>query len=430
MKKYIIVMIFLISYVTNSQVEWELSKEFENFKISEIESFSKDTFVFAAEYNSLRNGNITFEWSMHLTTDNGNTWSRIYQDSTSIADLPREPLKIRDMEITKNGTFAFTREDGYLFTSKDYGNSWDSLLIFLPFERSTLLDSFEESIACYTNDGYIIIYDTESKDTSHINIADHNIVFENDVVLLFATKLIMHNNNFFSFLLTDITADSSYSYIHLTKDRGKTWEIIDNPRFYVDVLFVEENIIYGCGSTKPTESGKGDFTGVIDKSTDGGKTWMTVVNGKQIDYFFDVQYFQSLYMNSEYIICAAKTFNSLSTKIGNDNWQFDNLEPTTFENSGFMVDIACDDYGNCLAACQNNYILRNIRSESSISLYNDNNFFEYSSVSIYSYDGQLIFNSSSEFDLGNLYLPPGLYMKVFWNKYGKFIKSEKFIKSN
>ncbi len=414
--------------LTYSQMEWELARDMKGFSHLQVESFSKDTFVVMAYFNSLRNENITFEWSVHLTTDKGNTWSRIYQDSVSIADLPRRERRIDEIKVTDNSEIAFTREDGYLLTSKDYGKTWDSLLIFLPYERGTLLTSYKEYLACYTNEDYIIKYNTITKDTSHIIIPKLDIDFGGDNVQLLERKLYMRNEDEFYFIYTDVTPKAPYSYLHITKDGGATWELRKNPFYYMDMMFLDDNVAYACGSVSPTATPyQGDFTGIIEKSTDGGYNWVNVVNAKDVADTLVFSYFRIIFVSKTRVICNNEGYNTISTKKGEDNWQFDNLEPTTFVNSGQFLDLACDDNDNCLGAFNGNYIVRNVVGvtyvEDDIKDLNIN----YKYVEVYNFSGQKLYESKSEEENVLYDLINGLYLKVYKDNFDNIVRTEKLI---
>ncbi|PKL79905.1 MAG: hypothetical protein CVV25_06400 [Ignavibacteriae bacterium HGW-Ignavibacteriae-4] len=425
MKKIIIILLFLTTCNTYSQIEWELAKEMKNFHETKVEAFSKDTFIISTYFNSLRNENITFEWSIHLTTDRGTTWSRIYQDSVSLADIPRRERRIDQIEVTKNSVIAFTREDGYLLTSNDYGKTWDSLLVFLPYERGTLLDSYEEYLACYTNEDYIIIYNTITKDTNHINIPELDIDFGGDNVHLLERHLYMRSINEFYFVYTDVTPNASYSYLHITKDGGGTWEIRKHPRYYMDVVFLNDDLLYASGSISPTASGKGEFIGIIDKSTDGGLTWNNVVNANEVEYPFVFSYIIGLYVSNNKIIGTLDTYNAISTKKDEDNWKFDNLEPMTFVNSDFLLDIACDDNDNCLGAFRYSYIVRNKIGTTSVAKEIKDLNTNYKNIEIYDLNGQKLYEKHTISDKSNLELQNGLYLKVYKDFQNNIIKTEK-----
>lgn len=425
MKKIIIIILFLTTCITYSQIEWELAKDMPSFHDTNVEAFSKDTFVISSYFNSMRNDNITFEWSIHLTTDRGTTWSRIYQDSVSLADLPRRERRIDQLEVTKNSVIAFTREDGYLLTSNDYGKTWDSLLVFLPYERGTILDSYEEYIACYTNEDYIIIYNTITKDTNHINIPELDIDFGGDNVHLLERHLYMRSINEFYFVYTDVTPNASYSYLHITKDGGGTWEIRKHPRYYMDVVFLNDDLLYASGSISPTASGMGEFIGIIDKSTDGGLTWHNVVNANEVEYPFVFQYIRSLYVSNNKIIGTLETYNAISTKKGEDNWQFDNLEPMTFVNSGKFNDIACDENDICLGAFSWNYIVRNKVDITSVEDKIKDVGPNINYIEIYNLNGQKLYEQHTISDKSNLELQNGLYLKVYKDFQNNIIKTEK-----
>lgn len=421
-------MLLLTSYISYSQMEWELAKEMKGFSHLEVESFSKDTFVVMAYFNSLRNENITFEWSVHLTTDKGNTWNMIYQDSVGIPEFPKRERRIFHLEVTENSVIAFTREDGNLITSRDYGKTWDSLLIFLPYERGTLLTSYKEYLACYTNEDYIIKYNTITKDTNHINIPKLDIDFEGDNVYLLERRLYMRNEDEFYFIYTDVTKKQSYSYLHITKDGGITWELRKNPFYYMDMVFLDDNLVYACGGINPTATpGQGEFVGIIDKSTDGGYNWVNVVNAKDVADPNVYNYFQTLFVSKSKIICNDEGYNSISTKKGEDNWQFDNLDPLTFVNSGQLYDIACDDNDICIGAFSGNYIVRNVVDVTSVEDDIKDLNLNYKYIEVYDLSGQKLYESTSQKENDLLELTNGLYIKVYKDNYDNIVRTEKLI---
>lgn len=428
MKKLIILILFMTTNLTYSQMEWELAKEMKAFSHLEVESFSKDTFVVMAYFNSLRNENITFEWSVHLTTDRGNSWSRIYQDSIGIPDLPRRERRIFNLEVTENSVIAFTREDGNLVTSKDYGKTWDSLLIFLPYERGTLLTSYKEFLACYTNEDYIIKYNTITGDTNHINIPILDIDFGGDNVQLFERHLYMRNDDEYYFIYNSTTEKASYSYLHITKDGGATWKIRKNPFYYTDMVFLDDNIVYACGSVSLTATPyQGDFTGIIEKSTDGGYNWVNVVNAKDVADSYVFNYFLKIFVSKTRIMCNNEGYNSISSKKGEDNWQFDNLEPMTFVNSGQLNDIACDENDICLGAFSGNYIVRNVVGITSVEDDIKDLNLNYKYIEVYDLSGQKLYESKSEEENGLYDLTNGLYLKVYKDNYDNIVRTEKLI---
>jgi hypothetical protein len=428
MKRFIIILLslFFMTYFSYSQVKWELAKDIHGFNNLNIEAFTKDTFVISSYYNTLRNGNITFEWALQLTKDRGNTWEYIYQDSTSVADIPRQPLRIDALEVTENSVIAFTREDGFLFVSKDYGNTWDSLLIFEPFGRGSRLDSYKNKIVIYTYDNYIITYNTDTGDTTHIDIPKFDLKNE-DAKLLMVEQLHIKDANFLYLVYTDITKDSSYSYLYLTKDRGKTWTLSRNNHYYKDMIFLSDSVVYGCGSTSPTESGKGDFSGVIDKSTNGGKTWKTLINGANADTAVFISYFLDFYTNNDLIICTPQTYNSISAKVGEDIWQFDNIKPTDFRNSGWMNDVAIDKEGNIMATFESHYIVRNVNPPSTVVETISDKSFNYSKLYIYNISGQIVSESRKGSSINTLELPDGAYFLIYIDDNYNVLKTDKLI---
>lgn len=193
----------------------------------------------------------------------------------------------------------------------------------------------------------------------------------------------------------------------------------------MDVVFLNDDLLYASGSISPTASGMGEFIGIIDKSTDGGLTWHNVVNANEVEYPFVFQYIRSLYVSNNKIIGTLETYNAISTKKGEDNWQFDNLEPMTFVNSGKFNDIACDENDICLGAFSWNYIVRNKVDITSVEDKIKDVGPNINYIEIYNLNGQKLYEQHTISDKSNLELQNGLYLKVYKDFQNNIIKTEK-----
>ena len=415
-KSFLLFLTFLFTISSYSQhKKWEVIQEFENFMQLDIESFSLDTFVVSKYYSTTRNENFTWEWSIHLTPDRGETWTRVYQDSTGIEDIPRQPDRIQEIEVNDH-VLSMIRDDGYFLTTYDYGETWDSILVFEPYERTTHLTSFGKYIACFAFNNNILLYDIYTKDTSTINcpywgdVIDLNL---NDNLNLKSFRVI--NDSTINMILSIQSTDTSYSFLYYTTNWGKSWDYYQFPKYYQDVIQLEDGTMYACGSTWPNQKGDGNDTGVIEKSTDNGKTWLNLYSSNEFNYILEFERY------NEVLYATTNTEYMLAGNIIDEVWS--EIEIVNFEDffaGGKVRNIECDNNGNCLSVSDSRLVSRSIDSKTTIVDSDHVNINELNlDYDVYSINGNQIEESEN--------LPSGVYFKVYKDKNNNYVRTEKLI---
>lgn len=414
MKNILILILELSSSQLFANNNWVKVYDFESYDIEHIESFSKDTFVISTYFNMKRNGNITFEYALWLTTDLGESWNMIYQDSTSVEDIPKEAQRIADLNVSKTGVISFIRQDGFILFSEDYGNTWDSVSTSYNKVKVGLISNYNNKLLInYKRTDTLFFFDLDSKSLETIYLPPplYNDNPEDELGILGFT-LIDENRIIYS--LQKSVSDSIIGFSYISEDRGKTWTIYERSNIAFDYYFVNSQIGYSCGeSFLVSETGTISFSS-IDKTIDGGKTWTNLYIGES-----DVS-FRQIINNKNIFICLPQY--KINPWSSNDliNWQKDSIS-VEVTDGGPNVDVSCDDYGNCLMIQRSDHIHRILNPESSIEDYhsNDENI---SHIDYYDLKGNNLGKIERENDLNT-----GLYIKAYKDKYNNIIKSEKLI---
>jgi hypothetical protein len=384
----------------------------DKYNLRHINAFSKDTFVLATYYNTKRNGNITFENALWLTTDVGETWKMIYQDSVAIIDFnapPKFSQTILDVDVNDNSVISFLREDGYIFFSRDYGQTWDSVSTpntkkkygKIAMNKNKLVARFYN-----TDTLYYLDIDTKAIESIYMAPAEDNLIGE-----VLNLVLLDDDNIIYSTITPSV---SSTKYTHITEDRGKTWTLYPRPNYAYDYYFVDSKLGYSCGETYLEDSlGVSSFAS-FDKTTDGGKTWENMYKGEKEIGFTD------LAKNRSSFVCIARyEINPWSTSNFID-WEVDSIG-TPVTDGGAPLDITCDDYGNCLMIQRTDNIQRtrdpqmSVRDGRTVSN-------TYQSIEYYDMRGNNLTDVINEGGMSS-----GFYMKVYKNRYGNIVKTEKLI---
>ncbi|MCB0702663.1 MAG: hypothetical protein R2863_06960 [Candidatus Kapaibacterium sp.] len=419
-KTLIITIIFSFSHLYANN-NWEKIYEFgKQYDLKAIESFSKDTFILSTYFNSKRNDNITWEYALWITTDVGESWKMIYQDSTGVEDIPKMAQQIVRLHVSDNSVISFIREDGYFVYSKDYGETWDSVKALHSEMKFTLsnysnLDSYgNKYIFTYKGIDTLYYYDLDTKElkSSYLPPPYYNddpnlmIVLLNGYELLGDDYIMCSARKFF--------ADSVLGFTYISEDRGKTWDLYDRKNVAFKHSFIDNKLGYSCGVNYTKVDTGIVFSPSIDKTTDGGKTWSNLYVGEP-DYEF-VTFAKN---RNSYIAITRYNINPWSSDILFD-WERDSISvPVT--DGGTISGVSCDDFGNCLVIQRVDHVHRILNPESSIEDYISTNE-NISYIDYYDFNGNNLGKIKSENDLNT-----GLFIKAFKDKYNNIIKSEKLI---
>lgn len=413
MLKSSLILIFVAVSQLFASNNWEIVYKMENYNLIYIKSFSKDTFVLSTYYNRQRNGNITFENAIWLTTNVGESWKMIYQDSTSVADVPRMSQSILDMDVSENSIISFLREDGYILFSKDYGATWDSVKTAYEKMKNGRIDSYKNKlIARYktTDSLYFLNFDTKELNAIKLPAPDYKDI-PNNTMKLYNLSFNSDDNIIFSVLRS---FPDTISFTLVTKDRGKTWKLFERRNNAYDFYFVNNELGYSCGTKYVSKNNELTSFPVFDKTTDGGETWENVYKGIEGSFFTDFA------KNSNSFICIP--VNSVAP-ISTENipsWDLDTVT-VPFTQGGASLDIACDDYGNCLMIQYHDNIHRLLSPPTSVSEeipYSK----DYSQIEYYDLSGHFLRDVKNVVGLNN-----GLYLKVYKDRNDNIVKVEKLV---
>lgn len=427
MKKYIIILAFLSSFsITFAENSWEKVYEFEKHQLENMSSLSKDTFLISTYFNSRRNGNITFEYALKMTTDVGVTWKNIYQDSTSPYDIPIQAQRIVDVEVTDNNNIIFLRQDGYILYTSDFGSQWDSVKTSFVDEKVGVIRIFKNKVLAYFQyTDSLFIFDSNNKKIESIYFQLPLFNGEEGKILNFTDfEFLSDNNIIFAFNYT--TEDTTYNFTYITNDKGKTWNLYERENTVTDYSFITNKVGYSCGTHKftsriydpITKTGKFYFASV-DKTTDDGVTWENVFISE------DNVFFREMTISDNMIICLPKYPLNLNYEINpysSSNLIDFEIDSIANENprGGTPREIACDDFGNCILIQDRSHVHRILNPKSSvieIPIISDDYLVEY-----YDLQGNRIDGIRNESNLNS-----GLYLKVFKDKSNQIIKTDKLI---
>ena len=211
----------------------------------------------------------------YKTTDRGNTWI----DITSSLASPTGDSGVCGMAHYKDtiialGTWYF---EAYIHISYDQGNTWS----FIQFDTlaSNLVDAY------MFNSKHIIISgrsDDPMRDTTILETTDGgstwNTVFRSYKPIQFAWKLQHVNNHLMVGSIENRSGLNDTSFIVKSYDNGHTWEMKMVVPFDIDmegIGFLNDSIGF-CGGWSPG----------MYKTTDGGNTWNYYNIGANLNRFF------------------------------------------------------------------------------------------------------------------------------------------------
>ena len=414
-KLILLILLFPFTQLLSNN-NWVKVYTFDGFEIEHVEAFSKDTFLVATHFNKRRNGNITFEYALQMTTDIGKSWKMIYQDSTSLDDIPKEAQRIVDLKTTESSIITLLRKDGYILYSKDFGNKWDSVKTSYDYNNVGLIERFHNKIlAYYKYTDSLFIFDLDSKKLETIYFP--RPVFDGvNEDYLNLTAFSMLSDNYFIFSANRNTYDTNYSYSYISEDRGKTWKLYDRPNVARGYYFINNKLGYSCGDINKTTNPAKPYYSSIDKTTDGGKTWSNIYKGEEY-----VSFRQITKRGNSFVCLDLNSFYPRSSDNLTD-WEVDSVNNDK-SNDAIPYDIDCDNVGNCIFANRFNYIQRILSSKSSVTIIP---FEDYE----YNYEYYDLYGKKIENIRGDSDLPNGLYLKVYLNKNNKIEKTKKLLITN
>ena len=182
--------------------------------------------------------------TLYKTIDKGLTWNPV-----SHPDLSQYDYSDRyELKINKNGNGIFTASKNWrftasrnreetLFTTSDFGNTWENKALLEDGGLITILDN-DNIISLgysYESDGYESSISTDGGDSWTSTTLNHNI------------HAIHDNGRYVAALCT-----TSANYVVLcSSDYGQTWitNEFSEPLYFADNIFVTpENIVYSFGS--------------------------------------------------------------------------------------------------------------------------------------------------------------------------------------
>lgn len=416
MKRTLITILLLASFsqlLANNN--WEKAYEFERFNLEHVEYLSPNSFIISTNFNSERNGNITFEYALQLTKDMGKTWKRIYQDSTSVSDIPKQALRIVDLKVNENGIITLLREDGYILFSKDEGEKWDSVKTSISSNKVGLMQTNKNSVLIYykrTDSLFFLDLDTKKIETIYFP----EPVFKGGEETLNITGFAYLTENNIIFSCNKTNSDTTFNYTYLTTDRGENWDYYERENSVGALYFIDENLGYSCGVNNLTTNPQKNFYACIDKTTDGGKTWENLYLGEPNIIFREIE------KAGNQFICLTKytLFPRSSTNMM--EWEVDSVV-NAITSSGPPMDVACDGDGNCIMVMRAGHIQKLVNASTSVvEIPNlDSDYF----VEYYDLQGNKMRNVIADSDL-----PNGLYLKAFRDKNNVIAKTEKLIITN
>ena len=173
--------------------------------------------------------------TLYKTIDKGLTWNPVSHPDLSQYDS----FRYSTLKINKNGNGIFTASKNYeetLFTTNDFGNTWENKALLEDGRSITILDN-DNIISLgysYESDGYESFISTDGGDSWTSTTLNHDIYA-------------IHDNG--RYVAALCTTEANYVVL-CSSDYGETWitnEFSETLRYGVNIFVTPENIVYSFG---------------------------------------------------------------------------------------------------------------------------------------------------------------------------------------
>lgn len=324
----IIILLFLT--ITNTYSKWEVCKTFPtiNHDMRGITSYDSSTYLICLERHNILGYDLDQEsvgLIFYLTRDYGKTWDSIF---STIKFNPYFYNKINNLEgmqfISKDTILIMTsleKNNAMLAKTFDGGKTWDSSYCYLAKRESEHTQNSP------------VFYFKNSKEGFYTRIKDSLLTTKNggntwEVINLpmdskyppyhFGNYHVLGNN--FLISANVITNNIKWNKLFVTKDWGKTWEVINDDADSIGCqthhyYFKSENEIWGLGSAKYDGSQT-----YIRKSTDRGTTWERIDGDTIFNAEGDIIYF---FGKDSIIVRSTRIFRSTNN---GSSWSLDSVQ--------------------------------------------------------------------------------------------------------
>jgi photosystem II stability/assembly factor-like uncharacterized protein len=247
---------------------------------------------------------VTLDGEIYRTYDKGNSWNVFDVETDALWDSNYTPwsLSLLSIDFPKNSVGYIGAQDGNVFMTRDFGNSWKFMPNAVPWN-----DDINDIHFINIDSGYAVAasgkfvtrtFNSSKSWQSQIIDRFYSIIFINDSIGLVSGEGIFRTDDYGNTWIRQ-NADSTKTYFSVfmlnsingiavgkkgsvifTKDGGKNWSPNNNISKYdlKSVVFLNDSIGFAVGGiTFP----KFEPVGVILITTDGGKSWSedSIANG-------------------------------------------------------------------------------------------------------------------------------------------------------
>ena len=275
---------------------------------------------------------LVYPWN-RVTTDGGETWFTTLKDTSYRNDegyIIYIPAKANEIDYPDTNLCIVICDTGYYWRSTDKCRTWEKFK-FNTDRKLKNIDFYDKNHGCIvssteaflTTDGGdswkdIVFADLDFEDSDLWRARDVSMPEPGIVIIVFY-----------------IYGDNEY-FVMRSDDWGVKWTISDtiSPRIG-KIYFVDKNIGYGAGR-KQSQPNSSIYYDVIQKTTDGGKTWELQLDTLVKNYYGLTQ----IYFTDENNGVAMSHWHVLyRTRDGGEHWIRDE-DYNSSNVSWFLIDIA------------------------------------------------------------------------------------------
>ncbi len=340
MKKTLIFVILVIAIVGKlSAEEWNIIDVVEHEKFFDIDAYDSLNYSLVGEHNIVEDDEYNWYTFIKTSTDAGETWKVKWQSKFSIPDN-MFPMKILEVEqISKNTIIAGT-EFGLILKTTDGGMSWDTTDFGIKRDTSSsskfgycsglsFLNNKLGAAFFYAQD-FISITDDSGKSWEKIHIPE---IIIDEKSLKIAPKIKRLSDStilLLEFILDSFVDETKTSWIIYTTDKGASWDYFkesDNCIYSMD--FANDKIGFIGGH----KAWSVDRTPIIKKTTDGGLTWNIVYEGDE-----QTPYMNALHCVNENVIYGLGSTQIIKSTDGGETWEnqsYEYVPDSPLENVAF-----------------------------------------------------------------------------------------------